>query len=48
VFQLAANFTGTEIRQQVFDVLKGLLTSDGKVTTEESQLLAALLEAFKL
>jgi uncharacterized tellurite resistance protein B-like protein len=48
VAQLAANFTGTEIRQEVFDVLKDLLTSDGKVTTAESQLLGALLEAFKL
>jgi uncharacterized tellurite resistance protein B-like protein len=46
--QLAANFKSATERQEVFDLLKDLLTSDGKVSTEESQLLGALLEAFKI
>ncbi len=48
VAQLAANFTGGKKRQEVYDMLNDLLTSDGRVTTEESQLLGALREAFNL
>lgn len=48
VAQLAPNFPTREVRQSVYDALNDLLTSDGRVTTEESQLLAALKAAFQL
>jgi Tellurite resistance protein TerB len=45
---LAPRFTSAELRQSVYDRLNELLTSDGRVTTEESQLLAAVKTAFRL
>jgi uncharacterized tellurite resistance protein B-like protein len=48
VGQLAANFSKGTQRQGVYDLLSDLLTSDGRVTSEESQLLAALREALKM
>jgi len=48
VDELAARFSATELRQNVYDRLNELLTSDGRVTTEESQLLAAVKTAFRL
>ncbi len=45
---LAATFPTGEVRQRVYDLLDGLLTSDEKVTSEESQLLAALRDTFQL
>lgn len=48
VTQLAANFPTPELRRDVYDKLDDLLTSDGRVTTEESQLLSAVKGAFQL
>lgn len=48
VNELATHFQATALRQNVYDRLNELLTSDGRVTTEESQLLVAVKEAFQL
>ena len=48
VTQLAANFQTKELRRSVYDTLDGLLTSDGRVTSEESQLLSIVKDAFQL
>ena len=48
VEDLAPRFQPTELRQNVYDRLNELLTSDGRVTTEENQLLQAVKAAFRL
>lgn len=48
VNQLAPRFSTFEMRRGVYGKLNELLTSDGRVTTEESQLLAAVRTAFNL
>jgi hypothetical protein len=48
VRELAPRFSTFEMRQGVYAKLNDLLTSDGRVTTEESQLLAAVKTAFDL
>ena len=48
VTQLAVNFPNRELRQGVYDTLAALLTSDGRVTTEENRLLSAVKAAFQL
>ena len=48
VIQIATNFPERDTRQSVYATLNEILTSDGKVTTEESQLLSALREAFQM
>ena len=48
VRQLAPRFSTFEMRRGVYTSLNELLTSDGRVTTEESQLLAAVKTAFDL
>jgi hypothetical protein len=48
VDELATRFNSFETRQLVFTRLNELLTSDGRVTTEESHLLAAVKSAFRL
>jgi hypothetical protein len=48
VTELAPSFPTFEMRRSVYTRLNDLLTSDGRVTTEESQLLAAVKTAFDL
>jgi hypothetical protein len=48
VGQIASHFPTREIRRRAYDILDDLLTSDGKVTSEESQLLTATREVFQL
>lgn len=48
VNDLAGRFTTPDTRRTVYERLNNLLTSDGRVTTEESQLLIALRRAFAL
>jgi len=48
IVQLAENFPTPEMRRDVYDKLNDLLTSDGRVTAEESQLLSAVQAAFQL
>jgi len=48
ITRLAADFPTPELRREVYDKLQDLLTSDGRVTTEESQLLSAVKAAFRL
>lgn len=48
VLQLAERFATLDLRRSVYDMLDELLTSDGCVTGEESQLLSAVKEAFQL
>ena len=48
VNELASQFSTRDVRQTVYDRLNDLLTSDGRVTTEESQLLSAVRTAFQL
>lgn len=48
VKELASRFTTFDMRRGVYTKLNDLLTSDGRVTTEESQLLAAVKTAFNL
>jgi hypothetical protein len=48
VRELAPRFSTFEMRRGVYTRLNELLTSDGRVTTEESQLLAAVKTAFDL
>lgn len=48
VRQLAACFTRSSERAEVYEALKSLLTSDQRVTEEENQLLAALRDVFQL
>jgi uncharacterized tellurite resistance protein B-like protein len=46
--ELAKNFTAADARRSAYDMLDDLLTSDGRVTSEESKLLAVVKEAFQL
>ena len=46
VNDLAKRFAAPDMRRTVYERLNQLLTSDGRVTTEESQLLAAVRTAF--
>ena len=48
VGKIAGHFPNREIRQRACDILDDLLTSDGKVTSEESKLLTATKEVFQL
>ena len=48
VSELARHFPTSDLRQTVYKRLNELLTSDGRVTTEECQLLSALKTAFQL
>jgi len=48
VGQIASHFPTREIRQKAYDLLDDLLTSDGRVTSEESKLLSATREIFQL
>lgn len=48
VSQVAGHFPTREIRQRAYDILEDLLTSDGKVTSEESKLLSAAKDIFQL
>jgi uncharacterized tellurite resistance protein B-like protein len=48
VSQVATHFPTKEIRKSAYDILKDLLTSDGRATTEESKLLSATREIFEL
>src|SRR6266446_3973702 len=48
VGQVADHFPTPEIRKRAYDILDDLLTSDGRVTSEESKLLAATREVFQL
>ena len=48
VNELAKQFPSPDVRKTVYERLNELLTSDGRITTEESQLLAALRTAFGL
>ena len=46
--KLAAQFTTLDQRQRVYDLLNELTALDGRVSSEESQFLSVLKEAFKL
>jgi hypothetical protein len=48
VTQVAGHFQDRDIRRRAYDILDDLLTSDGRVTSEESQLLSATREVFQL
>jgi hypothetical protein len=48
VTQVAGHFQDRDIRRRAYDILDDLLTSDGGVTSEESQLLSATREVFQL
>jgi hypothetical protein len=48
VTQLASHFPTQDIRRRAYDTLNDLLTSDGRVTSEESQLLSATKAVFQL
>jgi hypothetical protein len=48
VGQIASHFPTREIQQKAYDLLDDLLTSDGRVTSEESKLLSATREIFQL
>ncbi len=48
VTELAGHFPKTDMRRRVYEILDDLLTSDGRVTSEESQLLSATREVFQL
>ncbi len=48
VNELAKRFPNRDVRQTVYNRLNELLTSDGRTTTEESQLLCAVKAAFQL
>jgi hypothetical protein len=46
--KLAIQFTTPEQRKRVYDLLNELTALDGRVSSEESQFLSVLKEAFKL
>ena len=48
VKELAGHFPTREVRRRAYDVLDGLITSDDRVTSEESQLLSVTRELFEL
>jgi hypothetical protein len=47
VTQVAGNFPTRDLRRGVYDTLSILLTNDGRITTEESQLLGTVREIFQ-
>jgi hypothetical protein len=48
VTRVSSHFPAGDIRRRAYVILDDLLTSDGKVTSEESQLLSATREVFQL
>ena len=48
VSQIVGHFPNREIRQRAYGILDELLTSDSKVTSEESELLKATKDIFQL
>jgi len=48
VTQLAAHFPTPEVRRKAYHMLNNVITADGQVSAEESQLLTATREAFQL
>ena len=46
--EIAHHFSTDESRRRAYDILDDLLTSDGKLNSEESKLLAATKEVFQL
>jgi hypothetical protein len=46
--KLAEQFQTRDLRRSVYDTLEELLTSDHRLTAEESQLLAVLKKLFQL
>jgi len=48
VGELAKHFPGNKLRQEAYDILDDLLTSDGRVSSEESKLLSTVKDVFKL
>jgi len=48
VGKLAVHFPERNIRKQAHDILEDLITSDGHITSDESELLAATREVFQL
>jgi len=47
VAELAKHFPSREIRRRAYDILDDLITSDSRVTSEESQLLSVTRELFE-
>ena len=48
VSQLVKHFPSDKLRREAYDMLDDLLTSDGRVSSEESKLLSAVKDVFKL
>jgi uncharacterized tellurite resistance protein B-like protein len=48
VNKLAAHFPTPEVRRKAYHMLNNVITADGQVSAEESQLLTATREAFQL
>lgn len=48
VGELARHFPSNKLRQEAYDLLDDLLTSDGRVSSEESKLLSTVKDVFKL
>jgi len=48
VSELVMHFRSDKLRREAYDLLDDLLTSDGRVTSEESKLLAIVKGVFKL
>ena len=46
--EIAHHFSTTDSRRRAYDILDDLLTSDGKLDSEESKLLGATKEVFQL
>src|SRR6187397_1357150 len=47
VSQLADHFPKSQIRKRAYDILDDLLTSDGRISSEESKLLSTMREFFQ-
>lgn len=48
VGELSKHFSNNKLRQEAYDILDDLLTSDGRVSSEESKLLSTVKDVFKL
>jgi uncharacterized tellurite resistance protein B-like protein len=48
VSQIATHFPTRQVRQEAYDILEDLITSDGSISAEESKLLSAAKEVFEL
>ena len=48
VSEIARHFPTREVRRRAYDILDDLLTSDGRISAEESMLLAATKDVFQL